>query len=232
MTPVFIVKLGPPASGKSSIVEKCKCTIMKNNNKPCQNLKVEQIGINNFVEQNNEWKTKSTNLFKKIKNNNTKLQNSNTTREFQNLYMQAARKYYFSHDQELKNAIVKGKDIAYETTGKNGLMYIFKWLFSNEFPNNITTYQIVLALPQIDVNTAYNRYVNRATKSAMSGNGFRLMSTKSQYMELYDSIYKRFNEEWIKAKEFIKQKTNKEPIIVIRKNDGDCVRANINSALN
>ena len=88
----------------------------------------------------------------------------------------------------MTQAIEKGKNITFETTGGTGFP---DWLWEKERINlERKNYEIIVIFPTIDFETTWARYKKRPINSLLRGHGgFRFASTKNQLSNTYKKSY-------------------------------------------
>jgi hypothetical protein len=193
--PKFIIKYGPPASGKGSAMVRSI---------------IEKLGdpLNSYININVDDAVEATNLFKNksraLVNNLAVKPNSKDFNAFLNkASIKEVEKFSKAYtdirfgknskgvdigmkmDNLLQQAVAAHKNVTFETTGGNGFpSWIWSWLKSN-----LKDYQIVLIFPTVPFQETWRRYKSRPTKNYMAGGGFRFASTKQQLRQTYRSSY-------------------------------------------
>lgn len=204
--PIFIIKWGPPASGKSS--------------PPIKNKILEfgydlnsylHLNIDDLVESTSAFQKSSSNLMRnKIKNvmdkgaiekflNNA---NSESVAEFAKTYTNVRftknkNGKHLGHkmDNLLEQALQNKVNITFETTGAgrpgNNIGTGWpEWLWKY-FPS-IENYQVIIIFPVVDFETTWKRYKGRAANMYIAKRGVRFASTRNDLQENYKISYRNF----------------------------------------
>lgn len=195
--PVFVIKFGPPASGKSTIVSKCFPLLTH-----------KSIGINDYVERNTGFVQNSLRLARQTPGFSEKLAagNANLAKKGIDVYMTYRKLYSKQHNQDLHNTVLMKQNVSFETTGISGFP---DWLW-DKYPG-IHQYQVVLLFPIVPAAVAYKRYIQRAKTMVKNGQGFRFGSTYTQFLQMYIQIYLNFLDDF---KAFTKRHKNVKVFLV------------------
>lgn len=189
--PVLLITLGPTGSGKSSIPSKvAKILKLKNHNfeealidNLVENHKNYKSKVKKFIdERRNEYKENKLGDDDMLINNFTSHDIEKTIDFFNDSYFETRKQVDCvqtntnndSHsdiincdavnDEILANALNKGQNVVFETTGE----YYPYWLFTNEkYKEKIQEhkYQIVFAMNVVEICELINRNYNRAKES-------------------------------------------------------------------
>ena len=203
--PNFVIKWGPPASGKGS--------------EAVRNV-IASLGwpLDTYVNFNIDDIVEATNYFKEESNRRARnylaragvvnTQNENKVVEALNNIKQnnaikigkaysqirngvgASGKLSAKLNLFLENAINLRKNITFETTGMNGFP---DWLLTKRGLSG-KNYNIHIIFPLVPFNVTWERYRRRAAQMLIRGKGFRFASWKDnaikQYQQSYDSFIK------------------------------------------
>lgn len=208
--PNFVIKWGPPASGKGSADVK---SAIESLGQPLSSY--IQIGIDDLVESVKYFKNESTNRARKIFTNrgNVNLTNENSIVKFLNKITEENAKklgnVYLgirntpgSNGSKLSNklnsileqSIKLGKNITFESTGIGGWP---SWLFTNR-GLKAHNYNVHIVFPLAPFELTWQRYRQRAAYQFLRGKGIRFASTKrsarSQYIESYNQFENLFRQ--------------------------------------
>lgn len=192
--PVFIIKYGPPASGKGSRGVKSV---------------IESFGhpLNSYIDINVDDVVESLNTFKKDSRKILNAKGLTTAEQINQILNKATNKNaenfskpYFTTrfnkrlaipnqmDLLMKNAIIARKNISFETTGGTGFP---SWIF-DVFKEGLKNYDIKFIFPLVDCSEGWSRYKRRPTNSYLRGGVFRFGSSKKQYIQQYIKSYNEF----------------------------------------
>lgn len=194
--PLFVIKYGPAASGKSSLPVR----------KWFQSVKVQyedvlHINIDDIVESVGFFRTKSRQVAAKVfsSKNLTKL-TANEIDPLSSVYtsvrttknskgLSLTNKF----DRLLLHALQSKVHVSIETTGS---MSWPQWLFQGEYRKWLKFYRVVVIFPLVPVDVGYRRYVQRAKRMYYNNasSGVRLGLTRDQYKKTYDASYKHFQD--------------------------------------
>lgn len=169
--PVFVIKFGPPASGKSTVDRECGVHKIDTH-----------VGINDYVERNKGFVEESMSL---ARSTNARFDNKLAKRGF-DVYQKYRRLYDNQHDHDLKRAVQQRQNVSFETTGTGGFP---NWLWTHL---DLSAYDVVLMFPVVPAATAYQRYVQRAKRMLADKKGVRFGSTYPQFLAQYIKIYENF----------------------------------------
>jgi hypothetical protein len=195
--PTFVIKFGPPASGKSTVISKCMSFHVN-----------RVIGINDYIEKDPGFKRNSMRLARQTPMFANKLSrgNANLAKRGKEVYMTYRQRYSRQHNKDMRDAIQLRQNISFETTGISGFP---DWLW-DVFPE-LNEYQVIVLFPVLPASVAYKRYIQRAKKMVNEGIGFRFGSTYKQFIDMYIKIYVRFLEE---HQAFLARRSNVSMFIV------------------
>jgi len=194
-SPKFIIKYGPPASGKGSgpvrgVIESLGDPISSYIN----------INVDDAVESTQVFKNRSRALVNRllVKPNspdfNTFLNKASVNQVA--AFSKAYTNVRFSKntrgmdigakmDNLLKQALQAKKNVTFETTGGGGFpSWIWDWLGPL-----LSGYKIVVIFPTVPFEETWRRYKMRPTQAYKNGGGFRFGSTKSQLRKVYRDSY-------------------------------------------
>lgn len=197
--PLFVIKYGPAASGKSSLPVKKWFQTMK-----VKYEDVLHINIDDLVESVEYFKTRSRKeaipLFSKITSaNNLARLPIDSIRSLAGIYtsvrtmknskgLSLADKF----DDLLLKALQSKIHISIETTGTNSWP---QWLFQGAFGKLIQMYHVTVIFPLVSIDTGYRRYIGRAKGMYnQPGSGVRLASTREHYRQAYQESYRHFQD--------------------------------------
>jgi len=199
--PKLIIRYGPPASGKTRLLETVK-TNLGINDPPNSFIKID---IDSIVESLQYFKQHTRNIanrfiFKGITNKNKLMNELNRvtplqTVQIKNAYFRtrkaknSAKKTISSKDTLIMEmAIEKGKNLTIETTKPD-----FGWVF-DKFGTQLNhhNYMIIVAFPIPPFDEIWKRYRERAINSYLTGGPFRFFSTKSALNNAYTKSKKDF----------------------------------------
>jgi len=203
--PNFVIKWGPPASGKGSADVKAAIEAL---GQPMSSY--IQIGIDDLVEATKYFKNESMNRAKEIFNTRRNVVNStnkNSITAFLNKITEAnakklgnvysgirnspgsnGSKLSNKLNSVLKQAISLGKNITFESTGLGGWP---NWLFTNS-GLKASNYNVHIVFPLVPFVITWRRYRQRAAYQFLKGNGIRFASTKKQARQQYVASYTQF----------------------------------------
>ena len=208
----FIIKWGPPASGKGSALVKAAITRLGS---PMSTY--WQFGIDDAVEFTNYFKTVSQALAKARfgdLNNINKMMNS--LNGISNKNAQAFGKPYTNVrtaenangsklsnklDIMIKDAIAAKQNITFETTGtlpgvtgtpRNVETPWPAWIWRSRSNAFFSDYNLIVVFPMVPFNETWRRYRLRAISSYKRGEGFRFASSKDQLRNSYQQSYTTF----------------------------------------
>lgn len=188
----FVIKYGPPASGKSQILQKCLPQLV---HKP-----IREISINDYVEKNQRFIQKSNAIAKQkgvtqqnMKTLTNAVLNETFVQSLMNVYANVRGTKNKLHNINLNSALQKQQPvITFETAGRSGLMRSIGWLTKLQGMEN---YKMILIFPVVPVDVAWERYVRRAFDMFSRGQGIRLGSTQKQFYGQYINTYNNFLQE-------------------------------------
>lgn len=218
-SPVFVIKYGPPASGKGSTHVKNVIARFGKSEKSYIDINVDDI-----VESLESYKTDSRKtlmnkgitqytpfknideLLNQTTNNNAKkyLKPYIDIRSRDNMKKLNKNKMTLV-DRLIQKAIKGKKNIILETSGVSGFPF---WIFS--VFKGLDFYNIHFVFPLIEMNEGWKRYKKRAIDSFLRGGVFRFGLSKEKYKEFYINSYNKFmaGKEILKKLEKIKNNVN------------------------
>jgi hypothetical protein len=193
--PKFIIKYGPPASGKGSGAVR---SVIESLGDPVSSY--ININVDDAVEATKAFRNRSRALVNRltVKPNSPDFNaflnraSTNEVAEFAKVYTSIR----FSKnskgldigakmDNLLTQALKAHKNITFETTGGNGFpTWIANWLGTL-----LKGYKIVVIFPTVPFEETWRRYKLRPTQVYKNGGGFRFASTKSQVRKIYRDSY-------------------------------------------
>ena len=200
--PIFVIKYGPPASGKGS--SKVNEIIKKQG--PALSTYIE-VNVDDIIESNiTDFTNESRKVIENMLKNRQKksINNMTNTNYDKNLVSKLSAAYIgirFGRknkngkkignrmDTVMSDAFTKGKNMIFETTGGTGT---FDWLFTDNKYQGIRKYKIILIFPIVKKETMWERYKKRAIRTYKNDKGFRFTTTKEQIFESYEESYKNF----------------------------------------
>ena len=208
----FIIKWGPPASGKGSSLVKAAIARLGD---PMSSY--WQFGIDDAVEFTNYFKTVSQALAKERfgnLNNINKMMNSlnGITNEaamafgkpYTNVRIAVnANGKVLSNKLNfmIKAAILANENITFETTGtlpgvtgapRNIETPWPTWIWRNSANSFFSNYNLIIVFPMVPFKETWRRYRMRAISSYKRGEGFRFASSKNQLRNSYQQSYTTF----------------------------------------
>ena len=210
--PNFVIKWGPPASGKGSADVKAAIEAL---GQPMSSY--IQIGIDDLVEATQYFKNESMNRAKQIfsTRRNVNSTNKNSITEFLNkISITNAKKLGNVYtgirnspgtngsklsnklNSVLEQAIKLGKNITFESTGLGGWP---DWLFTNR-GLKASNYNVHIVFPLVPFVITWRRYRQRAAYQFLKGNGVRFASTKKEARQQYVTSYEQFENLFNKAR--------------------------------
>lgn len=199
--PKLIIRYGPPASGKTRLLETVK-TNLGINDPPNSFIKID---VDSIVESLQYFKQHTRNIanrfiFKGVTNKSKLMNELNRitplqTVQIKNAYFRtrkaknSSKKTISSKDTLIMEmAIEKGKNLTIETTKAD-----FGWVFDKFGPQlEHHNYIIIVAFPIPPFEELWKRYRERAINSYLSGGPFRFFSTKSSLNNAYTKSKKDF----------------------------------------
>jgi hypothetical protein len=203
----FIIKWGPPASGKGSDLVK---NIIARMGHPLSSYL--QFGIDDAIEPTNYFINESSrvasNYFGPIKGNeNAMMEKLNKITEknagvFGGVYLNVRRAknkndYMLGNklDKLLKAAIADRRNITFETTGGSENISAPppwpSWIWASN-PSFFENYNLIVIFPMVSFTETWRRYRKRAIDMLKNGRGFRFASTKRQLYNSYWTAYINF----------------------------------------
>lgn len=141
------ISYGPPASGKSRIKDYLENRFHE---------KITEINIDTLIEQDEEYKNRINQFLSEIDLNNV---GENEIRQSSLIYFEFRKKYDNISTNNLKEAIQRGDNIIYETTGRN-----MEWFITNDLPL-LKGYRITIVYPIVNENNLKNRALVRGRES-------------------------------------------------------------------
>lgn len=196
--PVFIIKYGPPASGKSS---QPMINVIKSFGYELNTY--IHVNVDDVVESIKTFQNESMKMFQKrlttnkLKDQNQiiKILNNVSNNNAKMLFTPYVSIRYNSRlnienriDELMKHAIMARKNISFETTGSTSFPF---WIF-NVLQPGINKYQIKILFPLVDCSEGWRRYKARAVKSYVQNKSVRFGLSRRQYTEQYIKSYKNF----------------------------------------
>lgn len=201
--PNFVIKWGPPASGKGSQAVK---DVIASLGWPLDTY--VNFNIDDVVEATNYFKEESNRRARNylarvgvvnIQNENKVVAALNTIKQNNALilgkpYSQIRNgvgqsgKLSTKLNTFLENAISLRKNITFETTGMGGFP---NWLFTERGLSN-KNYDIHIVFPLVPFNVTWERYRRRAAQMLARGKGFRFASWKDEAIKQYQKSYDKF----------------------------------------
>jgi hypothetical protein len=193
--PKFIIKYGPPASGKGSGAVR---SVIENLGDPISSY--ININVDDAVEATQAFTNRSRALVNRllVKPNSPDF-NKFLNRAPVNQVAAFAKVYTdvrFSKntkgldigakmDNLLQQSLKARKNITFETTGGGGFpSWIWSWLGPL-----LKGYKIVVVFPTVPFEETWRRYKMRPVQAYKNGKGFRFASTKAQVRKLYRDSY-------------------------------------------
>ena len=220
--PIFIIVCGPCGSGKSSLPKKI-CNYLNIN---YNTLNFENILIDNLIEQDIYYKRNVYNIIKSYNCNiNQKIiEDPLFQRKMNKLYYKTRqnKNYDFLNEYNLYNALVKRKNIIFETQGTNSN----DWLFNNYY-NELKDYEIIMSWSIINFNQTVNRIqsrflnsINKFKNNHLLYHAPRLPNMSENYIllkniKIIDSFYSMTRDK------FNKSKLNKRYILINNNNNAN-----------
>jgi hypothetical protein len=198
--PIFVIKYGPPASGKGSGAVR---QIIENLGQPLRSYM--NFNVDDVVESTQYFNKTSRDLVNNLlvrpnSANFNKFLNKASVDEvakFSKVYTDvrfaknsSGRNIGAKMDDLLKRAVEKGVNITFETTGGGSFpSWIWGWL-----QKDLKKYKIVIVFPTVPFNEIWRRYKMRPTQQYLRGGGFRFASTKAQVRKVYRDSYLHMSE--------------------------------------
>jgi hypothetical protein len=194
--PKFIIKYGPPASGKGSDAVK---SLIKDLGDPLNTY--ININVDDAVESTEMFTRTSRDLVKNIKNikNLETFLNDATPEEVSRLAKTYTNIRFGKNtkgrtignkmDNLLTQALQAKKNVTFETTGGVGFPI---WLRKSPFKELLEGYQIIIIFPLVPFEETWRRYKMRPIEVYRKGGGFRFASTKSELHKVYINSYNNF----------------------------------------
>lgn len=201
--PVFVIKWGPPASGKGSAAVKKAIESLGYPMETYVNFNIDDVveATKYFIEESNRRARKylanvnvnANNVNKVVDALNTIKQNNAVAigkpyRQIRNGIGSSGKRLSNKLDIFLQQAISLRKNITFETTGIGGFP---DWIFTNKGLNK-TNYDIHIVFPLVPFNVTWERYRRRAALMLRSGKGFRFASWKEEALSQYRKSYDKF----------------------------------------
>lgn len=199
--PVFIIKYGPPASGKSS---QPMINVIKSFGYELNTY--IHVNVDDVVESIKIFQNESMKIFqKRLNSNKLKKDQITITKKLNNVSNNNAKMLLTPYvttrynsrlkiekqiDELMKDAIMARKNISFETTGSTGFPF---WIF-NVLQPGINKYQIKILFPLVDCSEGWRRYKTRAVKSYLKKKWVRFGLSRRQYTEHYIKSYRNFLE--------------------------------------
>lgn len=229
--PKFIIKYGPPASGKGSDAVKSLITSLGDPLNTYININVDDAveSTEMFTSSsrdlvNNIIKSKNLTNFNKFLNNATPEQVAKFSKIYTNIRFgknNKGRTIGNKMDNLLMQALKAKKNITFETTGGTKFPY---WLWT-DLQHLITGYKIVIIFPIVPFEETWRRYKMRPIQTYIKGGGFRFGSSKNQLRDTYSNSYKNFikfinqpNKRLLIDKIYIVPPAVNDHILIINKN--------------
>ena len=195
--PKFVIKYGPPASGKGSAGVRA---VMKKFGDPLSSY--INISVDDVVESTQAFKNRSralvNSLLKNPTNANFNAFLNHATAEQVKAFASAYTSVRFGKNMTGANfgaklndvliqALEAGKNITFETTGA---LKFPSWIWST-YKDLLRKYRIYIIFPMVPFEETWRRYKKRPANAYRNGvSGFRFASTKSQLRQDYVSSYK------------------------------------------
>lgn len=201
--PVFVIKWGPPASGKGSVAVK---DFIKSLGYPLDtyvNFNIDDVieATNYFIEESNRRARNYLKIANPTPNNENKIvaalnkinfNNSirlgKTYTNIRNGLGSSGTKLSNKLNIFLQQAIELRKNITFETTGMGGFP---DWLFT-ERGLSATNYDIHIVFPLVPFEVTWERYRRRAAKMLIAKKGFRFASWRDGAIKQYRQSYDKF----------------------------------------
>lgn len=204
--PNFIIKWGPPASGKTVSLSAVISSLGQNKNSYIN------FSVDDPVEASNYFKRESLRLANNYLTGTNKTENAivsklnkiinKNVKPFANVYSRVrlagnnnGRSFGNKLDIMLDDAIKARRNITFETTGSSRSVSNIPawpgWIFAKH-PNLASIYNVILVFPLVPFETTWDRYRRRATKMYLARNGFRFAATKKQLFNSYLTSYVNF----------------------------------------
>lgn len=204
--PNFIIKWGPPASGKTQSLK----GIISQLGAPLDSY--INFSVDDPVEATTFFKNTSLRLADNYLKNVNKTENAIVTKlntiinrnvaPFKKAYMnvrRAANNEGKSFGNKLSDmlfeAIQQRRNITFETTGSSQSLWNIPawptWIWT-KVPNLSSIYNVIVLFPLVPFETTWERYRRRAVQMYLRRNGFRFAASKRQLLDSYLTSYRNF----------------------------------------
>lgn len=204
--PNFIIKWGPPASGKTQSLK----GLIAQLGSPLNSY--INFSVDDPIEKASYFRNQSlriaNNYFKNLtKNENTLVQKLNrvtnaNTEPFKRVYSRVryaannkGRSFGNKLNDLLFDAIDKRLNITFETTGSSKSVWDIPawpgWIWT-KYPNLSSIYNVVIMFPLAPFETTWERYRRRAVQMYLKREGFRFAASKRQLLDAYLTSYMGF----------------------------------------
>lgn len=204
--PNFIIKWGPPASGKTQGLK----NVIGQLGVPLESY--INFSVDDPVEAATYFKTETLRLANNYFKNVNKKENSlvkklngivnKNAETFRRVYTQVrrtqnnnGRTFGNKLNAMILDAMEKRLNITFETTGSSdnvwGVPAWPGWLWT-KFPKLSSVYNVILVFPLAPFETTWDRYRRRAAQMYLKRDGFRFAASKRQLFNLYFTSYVNF----------------------------------------